>query len=75
MLDYLVKLHWLGDCDIRDRRKVGEAIAWALLESAEADWRSASVAMTVGTSRLPTHIQTSRHGILRLNIEVEQAVS
>jgi hypothetical protein len=37
MLDYLVKLHWLADCDIRDRRKVGEAVARALLESAEAE--------------------------------------
>ena len=37
MLDYLIRLHWLDEADAKDRRKVGEAIARALLESAKAE--------------------------------------
>jgi hypothetical protein len=35
-LSYLIKLRWLAESDTRNRTKIGEAIAAAMKESAEA---------------------------------------
>ena len=35
ILNYLIRLHWLAECDANDKTKIGEAIAAAVLESAQ----------------------------------------